>query len=113
MRVVQASFQAIATFTVVILGAMIVDFTKSANAQITVGPGKNYEKPSEAAAVAQDGDIIEIDAGIYDGDVTIWTQNNLIIRGVNGRAHLRANGNHAQGKGIWVIKGDSTTVENI
>ena len=60
------------------------------------------------------GDTIEIDADVYEGDVAIWYQDNLTIRGVGGgRAHLKANGNNAEGKGIWVIKGNNTVVENI
>jgi hypothetical protein len=78
---------------------------------LQVGPGKEFAKPSEAAAIAQDGDIIEIDAGVYPGDVAKWWANNLTIRGVGGYAHLRADGQHAEGKAIWVIKGDNTTIE--
>ena len=80
---------------------------------IQVGPQRFYKVPSAAAAVAQDGDIVEIDAEEYLGDVAIWRANNLTIRGVRGRPHLFANGADAEGKGIWVIKGDDTTVENI
>lgn len=80
---------------------------------LRVGPGKPLTVPSEAAAVANNGDVIEIDAGLYVGDVAVWTQNDLTIRGINGRAHLEANGNNALGKGIWVIQGNNTTVENI
>jgi|GEM_PF-821807 len=80
---------------------------------IQVGTGKAYSVPSEAAAVAVDGDTIEIDAGRYVGDVAVWRQNNLTIRGVNGQAHLMANGKNAEGKGTWVIKGNNTIVENI
>ncbi len=80
---------------------------------LQVGPGRTLTVPSQAAAVANDGDLIEIDAGEYLGDVATWTQDNLILRGVSGRASLRANGNNAGGKGIWVIKGANTTVENI
>ena len=78
-----------------------------------VGPGRSLKQPSAAARVAADGDIVEIDAGTYDGDTAIWRQNGLTIRGVHGRAHLRANGAHAEEKGIWVIKGANTTIENI
>jgi hypothetical protein len=67
--------------------------------------------PSAAAAVAGDGDIIEIDAGEYVGDVAFWTANNLTIRGVGGMAHLRAAGNSAGGKAIWVIKGNGVDGE--
>jgi uncharacterized protein (TIGR03382 family) len=80
---------------------------------LQVGPDKQYATPSAAAAAASDGDVIEIDAGEYAGDVATWTQNDLTLRGVGGRAHLRADGNHAGGKGTWVIQGDDTTVENI
>jgi hypothetical protein len=82
-------------------------------ATLRVGPGRTYTVPSEAAAVAGNGDIIEIDVGEYVGDVAFWTADNLTIRGVGGTAHLRADGNHAGGKAIWVIQGDNTTVEHI
>jgi hypothetical protein len=78
-----------------------------------VYPDRVYKRPSEAAALARDGDTIEIDAGVYSGDVAVWRQNNLIIRGVGGRAHLKADGRAAEEKAIWVIKGDNTTVENV
>jgi len=80
---------------------------------LVVGPGKARTRPRMAAQDARDGDIIEIAAGVYPRDAAVWTQNNLTIRGVGGRAHLRADGAYAQGKGIWVIKGANTTIENI
>lgn len=80
---------------------------------LKVGPGRSLASPSDAAAVARDGDIVEIDAGTYTGDTATWTQNNLTLRGVGGKAHLRANGQSAQGKAIWVIAGARTKVVNI
>lgn len=80
---------------------------------LKVGPGRTYKKPSDAAAAAKDGDAVEIDTGEYRGDAAVWTQNNLTMRGVGGRAYLNANGIHAQGKGTWVVKGSNTTIENI
>jgi hypothetical protein len=82
-------------------------------AVLKVGPQQLYKRPSQAAAIANNGDIIEIDAGTYIGDVAIWRQHDLTIRGIGGRAHIKANGKAAQGKAIWVIKGNNTTVENI
>jgi hypothetical protein len=82
-------------------------------ATLQVGPGRTYPVPSAAAAVASDGDVVEIDAGEYVGDVAFWTANALTIRGVGGMAHLRAAGNSAGGKAIWVIQGNNTTVEYI
>jgi hypothetical protein len=84
-----------------------------AGAELTVGPGKAFALPSQAAAAAVDGDTISIDAGTYSGDVCTWTRNNLTIRGVGGFAHLAAAGASAGGKAIWVIQGANTTVENI
>lgn len=82
-------------------------------APIQVGPDRKYKVPSQAARVARDGDVIEIDAGEYVGDVAHWRQNNLTIRGVGGRAHIDAQGNSSGGKAIWVISGDNVTVENV
>ncbi len=63
--------------------------------------------------MAKDGDLIEIDAGEYRGDVAVWTASRLTIRGVNGMALLDAAGKSAQQKAIWIIRGNDTTVERI
>jgi hypothetical protein len=84
-------------------------------ATITVGPGKMHPAPCAAIAAAADGDVIEIDAaGSYAGDVCAFRKNNLTLRGVGGgRARIDAAGKNAAGKGIWVIQGNDTVVENI
>lgn len=79
----------------------------------SVGPSRELKRPSNAAAVALDGDTVEIDAGIYQGDVATWSASNLTIRGVGGYAELRANGQSAQGKGIWVTRGGNLRIEKI
>lgn len=78
-----------------------------------VGPGRALATPSAAAAVAGDGDTVLIDAATYGGDVATWTQDDLTLRGVGGRAHLRADGRSAQGKAIWVIAGDRARVDRV
>lgn len=78
-----------------------------------VGPGQTYARPSEVAKIAKDGDVVEIAAGVYRGDVAVWRQNHLTLRGVGGRAHLASDGRAADGKAIWVIKGQDTTVAHI
>jgi len=78
-----------------------------------VGPDRKYKKPSEAARAAGDGAIVEIDAGVYEGDVCVWGQNDVTIRGVGGYAHLKSNGASAQNKAIWVVKGRNATIEHI
>ena len=80
---------------------------------IRVGPDREIKTPSGAAKVAVDGAIVEIDAGEYPRDAAVWRQNNLTLRGVGGRAHLRSEGASVEGKAIWVIKGNNTRVENI
>jgi hypothetical protein len=82
-------------------------------AVLHVGPGEQFPVPSRAAAVAQDGDDVQIDAGLYVGDVAVWRANNLTLEGVGGFAHLDAGGQSAQGKAIWVIQGNNTTVASI
>jgi hypothetical protein len=80
---------------------------------LQVGPARRYRAPSAAAADARDGDVVEIDAGLYPADVATWRQNGLTLRGVGGRAHLDAQGANAGGKATWVIQGNNTLVENI
>ncbi len=82
-------------------------------ALLRVGRSRQYKVPSQAAAVAQDGDVIEIDAGAYRQNAAVWRAHGLTIRGVGGLAHMRSLGTTVEGKAIWVIKGNNTTVENI
>lgn len=92
-------------------GGAIADFP-AANV-IRVGPGRAIQRVADAADIAQDGDVVEIDAGLYPGDVSVWYQDNITLRGVGGYAHLRADGQYVQGKGIWVLAGNNAVVENI
>jgi len=95
------------------LFAMAVRAEAGAAQILYVGPQHELKTPSAAAKAARDGDTIEIQPGLYPGDAAVWTQNNLTIRSVGGRAHLRADGAHAEGKALWVIKGARTTIEGI
>jgi hypothetical protein len=78
-----------------------------------VGPSRTFTKPSDVSLLVNNGDTVEIDAADYLGDVCVWTKNNLLLKGVGGRPHLRANGNNASGKGTWVLAGNNTRVQNI
>ena len=79
-----------------------------------VGPTRLYTAPSAVANLVADGDTVDIDAATYLGDVARWYANNLYLKGVgNGYARLDANGNNAEGKAIWVIKGNNCIIENI
>lgn len=88
---------------------------------LQVGPGRQYGTLGAANADATDGSVIEIDAGIYDDDVTVWRQDNVVIRGVGGRAHVRGTrligffpgDDSNNGMGLMVTRGDSIRVENM
>ncbi len=79
---------------------------------LEVGPGKAFALPSAAAAVARDGDVVEIHPGTYV-DVAIWRADRLTIRGVGGRPRIDARGGAAGGKAVWVIAGRKVVVENV
>lgn len=79
-------------------------------ATLRVGSGASLRVPSAAARVARDGDVVEIECGVYD-DVAVWTQNDLTIRCIAGRGHFRTSGRLAEDKGIWLVKGRNTIIE--
>ncbi|MEH3085258.1 MAG: hypothetical protein PGN26_01665 [Xylophilus ampelinus] len=86
----------------------------AAAATLSVGPGKAYATPCQALTRAAAGDVVEIDAaGTYSGDVCAFYANDLTIRGVNGRPKIDAAGKNANGKGIWVVGGTRTTIDNV
>lgn len=87
--------------------------TGASAAVITVGPGESVETIAAAARLAQDGDTVLIKGGTYRGDVAVWTQKQLEIRGIDGRPVLIADGKSAEGKAIWVFRNGDYTVDNI
>ena len=78
-----------------------------------VGPTRTYKLPSAVAGLVQNGDVVCIDSGAYVRDVAVWTTNNLTLRGVGGMARLDAGGTAALSKGIWVLQGNNTRIENV
>jgi len=83
---------------------------------LPVGPGQRFATPCQAIARARPGDSIQIDARgnrSYRGNVCAWSTNRLTIVGVHGRAHIDAAGANSEGKAIWVIAGNHTTIENV
>lgn len=80
---------------------------------VRVGPTEALHTIADAARVAKDGDVVEIAAGDYRGDVAVWTQKNLTIRGVGGTPRLLAMGASAEGKGIFVVRGERVRIENL
>ena len=84
-------------------------------ATLTVGPGKTYQTVKAAVAAAQAGDTIEVDAGDYVDDISSIKVNDLTIRGVGGRPHLKATVPPPNKKGIFVVEQGAgpVTVENL
>lgn len=83
-------------------------------ATLRVGNGQTYSTPCAALTKAMDGDTIEIQGNqTYSGDVCTIYANNLTIKGVNGRPKIDAAGKYSIGKGIWVVAGKNTTIDNV
>ena len=67
------------------LCALILAAAAAPAATLVVGPGAPIARIADAAVLARDGDVVEILPGTYRGDVAVWTQQRLTIRGVGGR----------------------------
>jgi hypothetical protein len=80
---------------------------------VRVGPGRPFTHPNDVTGVVQSGDVVEIDAGVYNGPASTWITNNLTVRGVGGRAHLVGPASISNDKAIWVTQGSNMAVENI
>lgn len=80
---------------------------------IRVGPDGDVQKISDAARIASDGDTVEISSGVYRGDVALWLQKRLSIRGTGARPELIADGKSTEDKAIWVFRNGNFDVENI
>jgi uncharacterized protein (TIGR03382 family) len=76
-----------------------------------VGPGEPYATPCAAVAAAQDGDIIEVDAGTYLDEECVISANGITLRGVNGRPKVVAPATITNQKGIFVQYGAGLTVD--
>lgn len=81
--------------------------------QIRVGATGDVRTLAEASKISKDGDTVLVEGGDYRGDVAVWTQRGLTIRGIGDRPRLIADGKSAEGKAIFVVRGDCLRVENI
>ena len=82
-------------------------------ATLRVGPTEPLARIADAARKAKDGDVVEILPGEYRGDVAVWVQKSLTIRGIGQRPILIADGKSAEGKATWVIRNGDFRIENI
>lgn len=88
-------------------------FSTAGAATLNVGPGMPYATPCRAIAAAANGDLIQIYAATYSGDVCGIYASNLTIRGVNGRPRIDAAGKNSMGKATWVVVGNNVVIENV
>lgn len=100
-------------FFILILFSLLVSSMTSRATNWLVGPGKTYTTPSQVSGFVGNGDTISIDAGVYLGDVSSWTANSLLIRGVGGMAKMNANLKSYGRKAIFIIRGNKCKIENI
>src|SRR5215510_8338383 len=77
---------------------------------LKVGPNQTYKAPSAAAAVAKNGDRIEIEPGQYF-DCAVWNADNLVIEGTGPGVVITDK--TCMGKGLFVIAGNNTTIRNL
>ena len=82
-----------------------------------VGAGKPISRIADAVQRAADGDTIEIEPGVYAGDVAVIHQRRLSLVGLGSgpqdRPRLVAAGKHAEGKAIWVVRNGDIRVTNL
>ena len=86
---------------------------RSSGRVLRVGPEREFKTVAAAARVAKDGDTVEIDPGTYKGDVALWPQNDLLVRGVGERPLITSNGKVIQDRDVWLFTGDDVVVENV
>ena len=80
---------------------------------LVVGPQEQIRSITEAARLARDGDTIEILPGEYRQQAVVWLQGRLAVRGRGKRPVFIADGDHAEGKGLWVVRNAEMLIENI
>ncbi len=95
----------------------LLGINKSWSTQYIIGSGQVYNSPNALfiANVLNNGDSIFIKAQTYTGIEALanWSKNNLYIKGINGKPHMKASGQNLNGKSIWITSGDSITLDNI
>jgi hypothetical protein len=113
----QAVKKPVLTFLVLMLAAAIPVAqarTRLSHAQtpriLVVGAGQTFERPSDAALVAQPGDTVQILPGRYV-DCAVWTRDGVTIEG-KGDGVVLADLS-CEREAIFVIAGANVTVRNV
>ena len=77
---------------------------------LEVGPNHRLKLPSAAAAIAGNGDIIEIEPGEY-ADCAVWSASGLTIEGRRTGAVIADR--TCEGKGLFITRGNDITIRNL
>lgn len=94
-----------------ILMIAVIETSGNAEARIlAVGPDAEFKRPSDAVAVAADGDVIEVAPGEYF-DCAIIRQNQLVIEGTGAGAVLTDR--TCEGKALLIAHGGDLTIRNL
>lgn len=67
----------------------------------------------KALARARPGETVTLAAGLYAGQVGVVTQPGLTLRSPGAGAVLQADGRHAEGKGLLVVRAAGVHIENL
>lgn len=78
---------------------------------LEVGPGRPFNMPSAAAAVARPGDVIRIAPGTYE-DCAVWRADGIVIEGEDAERVIIGN-RICLGKGVFVITGNDVVVRGV
>jgi hypothetical protein len=94
------------------IGILSMSAALASATTMSVGPEKQFKNPSEAAAVAQDGDTVEIYPGKYI-DCAVWRANDLKIVGKGPADDIVIAEKTCDGKGIFITVGKNIVVRNL
>jgi hypothetical protein len=77
---------------------------------LEVGPTHRLKTPSQAAAIASSGDLVQIDPGEYS-DCAVWSANRLVIEGRGAGAVIVDK--TCEGKALFITRGNDITIRNL
>jgi hypothetical protein len=77
-----------------------------------VGEGERFKTLQDALKAARSGDVIEVRPADYRGESAVLEFPRLTIRGLGRGVVFHADGQHAEGKAILVVRGD-LVLENL
>ena len=113
MNLIALGRSAVAIGLIAVAMAWIAVAGGAAAATWRVAPDGAAATFGQALKRAADGDVIEVMPGHYRGEVAVITHKRLSIRGIGARPVFSADGRHAEGKAIWVIRDGDITIDNI